>query len=200
MLVGSCSHSCPSRAAIGHHSWHPEGLSPGRKMYAYASSKGSSSCPSCAKSGQSGKGSNYCLGHGEPQTGLERFLGTSGKTWRQGLLSRENRAGEYGPAGERTKDEPGVQPRAPSASQARGTGPRGPGLMTTRAALQLPLSCCYLISSMAIKGQLSSEEAPALRSSKPKYHKNTAPRRGKGNAGQEIQIILGMLFLTMLGP
>lgn len=32
--------------------------------------------------------------------------------------------------------------------------------MTTGAALQVPLSCCYLISSMAIKGWLSLEEVP----------------------------------------
>lgn len=66
----------------------------------------------------------------------------------------------------------------------------------TRAALQAPLSCSYLISSMAIKGWLSSEEASGPKKQQTECHKNTGPRRGKEREGREIQIILDVLFLT----
>lgn len=76
---------------------------------------------------------------------------------------RGDREGEPGAAGERAEEELDTEPGAPFTAPARGTWLCGPGLMTTRAALQVPLRCCYLISSMAIKGWLSSEEAPRAR-------------------------------------
>lgn len=79
------------------------------------------------------------------------------------FLIRGNGEGESGPAGERAQQELDTEPGAPFTAQARGTWLCGPGLMTTRAALRVLLHCCYLISSMAIKGWLSLEEAPRAR-------------------------------------
>ena len=56
-------------------------------------------------------------------------------------------------------------------------GPEALG-RSARAALQVPLSCSYLMSSMAITGWLSSEEVPG-----PKKQQSvikTQPEKGKG--------------------